>query len=315
MKLHKNYDIIHQLMKNQHLKDNEILMFIDFNNTLVDYENEYNEFIPRGMNEVIFQRPAFIRKHVLECLRYFEKTTGLTPVVCVVTNAKPNLLDINGSYGIFEDFKMTFFPPYQQNNDLSKDCSRYFQFITYAGTDYYYKIHGDKCGAKMFEKKNFSLSIAAIHYASSFKKKEMADRMLTMLDPTKNTSKYIIFAGDSIKDDYPMKEIPTPDGVCKIFIRPFRAKKFPTPYVKLQFAQAKGEVFTMKNQQTGKFIKHLDYNNVQYLSSDEQLKLENYSSGDIIYLTQKNSRGLIDGLYKAAEFIANKKNTPEIEME
>ena len=300
------------------LKDNQILMFIDFNNTLVDYENEYNDFTPRGMDEAIYSRPFTIRKRVIDCLRYFEKQTGLTPVVCVVTNAKADALDINGSPGIFEDFKMTFFPPEQLlNNSLSQACAKYLKYITYAMNDYYFKVNPEKYTNNMFEKVYFDDKILTIRYAPDFKKKEMVDRMLTTLDPTKSTSKYIIFAGDSIKDDYPMKEVETPEGVCKIFIRPFRAKKTASPHVKLQFAKAKGEIFTMKNQQNGKIIKHLDYNNIQFLPIDEQLKLDNYSSGDIIYLTQKNSRGLTDGLYKAADFIAsnlqNKEDTEEME--
>ena len=301
----------------QILKDNEILMFVDFNNTLVDYDGEYNATNQVDMDGFSGDHTVQIRKRIIDCLRYFENKTGLTPVVCIVTNAKLNVKDRNDNYGIFEDFIMTFFPPDQTKNSiLERDTLRFFRYISYAGQDDYYQINGHNNSDITFKRISFDERAMQIRYERPFKKKEMVARLLSVLDP-KGISKYIVFAGDNIRDDYPMKEIETPDGVCKIFIRPHKSKKTASPYIKYQFAKAKGAILTMKSTKNGNVIKNPNYNNFDQIPEEEQKIIEDYSSGDTIFLTQKNSRGLTDGLYKAADFIAGqtKKTTETEEME
>jgi hypothetical protein len=141
-----------------------------------------------------------------------------------------------------------------------------------------------------------------IRYIEQFRKKESVDRLMSLVDPRKSTSKYILFAGDSIKDDYPMKEIWTPEGVSKIFIRPGKSQKL-TYSVMREFCEAKGDVFLSRNPKNGKKIICTDEFSFGLLSEEEKQKILNYHSGDYVYLTQRNSEGFIDGVNKLADLI------------
>ncbi len=284
------------------LKDNEILIFTDFNNTLVDYANEFD-----FRSEIYDDFEGFLRhtkNGVTKALKTFETETGLTPVVCIITNSKLSNVDKNGYNGICYDLKMTFF-----NHDNMKDeianyeanntCEKYIKYVMHKENEGYIKIN--PLGRGMYD--TFTMHCFdddTLNITSSFVKQESVMRMIHELGL--GNGKYAIFAGDSIQDDYPMKYAITDSGVRKIFIRPGRVTKM-KPSIKQQFCNAKGVVFDCVNPRTNKKIKILDEQSLAYLTPEQLEWLENYSDGDTILLTNPNSRGFIEGIYRSAEII------------
>ena len=113
---------------------------------------------------------------------------------------------------------------------------------------------------------------------------------------------FVIFAGDSIIDDYPMKYAVTDHGVSRIFIRPGKVKKLKYSVMQ-QFCQAKGIEFVAQNPKNKKKIKIIDESTFKFLDEDQQRQLLDFSDGDYILLTNENSRGFVEGIYKAIEII------------
>ena len=127
------------------LKDNEIMIFTDFNNTLVDFENEYN-YLDSRFDEESHLATRVIKNNLSRCLRDFEKETGFTPVICVVTNASAYNIDSNGYTGITQDMRMTFFDHSNQTPERAKEvydasCEKYFRYLLYKENDCFFKIN------------------------------------------------------------------------------------------------------------------------------------------------------------------------------
>lgn len=295
------------------LKSNEMLFFVDFNNTLVDYANEYDmhDFY---FDNRLFYNPYRTRTILAKALIEFEKRTGKTPVICVITNARLASIDNNGYGGICNDLFRTFF--YDQDNlkiNPVYDAKRFFKYLMHYENDGFIKINPQaKTFNELYELIPFDSKTLDIRYIDQFRKKESVDRLLSVVDPRKNTSEYILFAGDSIKDDYPMKEIWTPEGVSKVFIRPGRSQKLSYSVMR-EFCDAKGDVFLSRNPKNGKKIICTDERSFMLLSPEEQAMILNFHSGDHVYLTQKNSEGLIEGINKTADLICGL-SVPEKQM-
>lgn len=294
------------------LKDNEIMIFTDFNNTLVDYENEYNHYICQY--DDYFNRASESTKAKLtKCLNEFERKTGLVPIVCVVTNASLFAVDSNGANGIHNDLFMTFFNHANYTDAEAKQlydfgCEKYFKYLLYKENDVFFKINPlAKTMEDMFEMIEFGETAKEIRLAPKFKKLESVERMMTVVDPNGTKTKYCIFAGDSIENDYPMKLVQTNEGVCKIFIRPGKVQKMKLSLMQ-EFCRAKGVEFSSVHPRTGKKIKAVDESNLQFLTETDRANLLNFSDGDHILLTSKNSRGLIEGLYQSIDIINAVKN-------
>ena len=289
------------------LKDDEVLIFTDFNNTLVDFENEYNSAIGMYAYERSLGNRG-IKSRISHALYDFVRETGLKPVICVVTNASLNAIDSNGSFGIAEDLYMTFFNHNNFSEERAKEvyensCEKYFKYLLYKENDVFFKINPLANSLEgLFEMIPFSEETLDIRYAQKFKKRESVERMLSLIDPDKSRAKHIIFAGDSIEDDYPMKLAKTAEGVCKIFIRPGKIQKL-KPSVMYEFCRAKGVEFNAVHPRTGKRIKCFDENSIQFLSEEEQAQLKNFDDGNYVLLTNKNSRGFVEGIYKAIDII------------
>lgn len=290
--------------KTKKLKDNEILIFTDFNNTLVDYANEFD-----FRSEIYEDFDGFIRSiknGVTKALNEFEAQTGLTPVVCIVTNASLGIVDNNGYNGVCYDLKMTFFNHRTQTKnaidfEMEHSCERFIKYVIHKENDGYLEIN--PYGVTMddtFIKHRFNENALNINHKSV--KRESVERMITELGATK--SKYVIFAGDSIMDDYPMKYAVTKEGVHKIFIRPGKVTKM-KPSVKQQFCAAKGIEFECVNPKNNKKIKILDDSSIKFLTESQRAQLENYDDGDTIILTSPNSRGFVEGIYKSIDVIKN----------
>ena len=287
------------------LKSNEMMFFLDFNNTLVDYTNEYD--IPRRyFDNLDYVNPYHTRSLISKALVDFEKQTGITPVVCIVTNARVSYLDNNGFLGICNDLYRTFFYEEEKTTIHPKaDGRRFFKYLMHYENDAFIKLHPfASTFDDVFEVIPFHQKALDIKYIEQFKKKESVDRLMSLVDPKKQISKYILFAGDSIKDDYPMKEIWTPEGVSKIFIRPSRAQKL-TYSVMREFCEAKGDTFSSVNPKNGKKVICTDPVSFALLSPEDQSKILNYDSGDYVYLTTKNTRGLAEGIKMTADLISN----------
>lgn len=289
------------------LKDNEIMIFTDFNNTLVDFENEYNSAIGMYAYERSLGNRG-IKSRISHALLDLEQQTGLVPVICVVTNASLNAIDSNGSFGIAEDLYMTFFnhnnlSPERAREIYENSCEKYFRYLLYKENNAFFRINplaGTLDG--LFEIIPFGEEAMNIKYAQKFKKRESVERMLTLIDPDKTRMKHVIFAGDSIEDDYPMKLATTAEGACKIFIRPGKIQKM-KPSVMHEFCRAKGIEFNGVHPRTGKRIKCFDESTIQFLSEEEQKQLRNFDDGDYVVLTNKNSRGFVEGIYAAIDII------------
>ncbi len=291
------------------LKPNEILIFTDFNNTLVDYENEYNNTIMNIYDEGSLVAPHLsIKNNITRCLNEFEKRTGLTPVLCLITNASSRNIDTNGYPGILQDLRMTFFNHLNHTPEMARaifdsSCERFFRFLVYKENDCYYKINPlAEDLDTMFVPEMFDGDALAKRYIQQFRKKESVERILTLFDKESLEGKFIIFAGDSIKDDYPMKFAETPESVGKIYIRPGKTTKM-KPSIAREFCEAKGYEFVSINPKTNKRIKCFDDNTIKMLSEEEKAILANYSDGDYILLTNKNSRGFVEGIMQAMGII------------
>ncbi len=290
------------------LKDNEIMIFTDFNNTLVDFENEY-DFLTNRFDENFVPLPQITKINLTKCLRSFEKTTGLVPVLCIVTNASANAIDANNFKGISHDLHMTFFDHSFQSDQLAAEsvknsCEKYFRFLVYKENDAFFEINPlGKTQNEMFVRHEFSDEAKKIRLAPEFKKRESIERMLTVLDPMHSKMPYAIFAGDSIKDDYPMMLAKTSQGTSKIFIRPGKATRM-KPSVVYEFCMAKGLEFSSVHPKTGKKIRQFDDNNIKFLNDADKDAYEHFSDEGTIILAPQNSRGLVEGLNKAAQMIA-----------
>ena len=308
------------------LKEKEIMIFVDFNKTLVDFENEYNNLSLNPDFEEFARQGAFVKSNLSKCLNTFEEKTGLTPVLCIVTNASSRIIDANNFAGIAHDVHMTFFDHTHHSAEQAKriydrTCERYFRYLIYNGNkqdgtrgenDFFFKINPLATSAHdMFVPYEFSEKLKQIKFIPQFRKKESVERMLGILDPNRDRVPIAIYAGDSIKDDYPMKLAQTHQGTCKYFIRPGRAKIM-KPSLMYEFCQAKGVEINATHPRTGKKIKCFDEQTIKFLNETDRKLLENYSDGDMIYLTSENSRGLIEGIYKAMDDIIGSQKSKQI---
>ena len=294
---------------NKHLlKDNEIMIFTDFNNTLVDFENEYNSII--GVHDIVRADMATrnVKVSLTKCLNEFTSKTGLTPVICVITNASALVVDNNGAPGIHQDLHMTFFNHIGHSSEQAKQiydytCEKYFRYLIYKENDFFFEINPLATSLdEMFVPQIFDEQAQQIKYSPDFKKRESVERLMTLIDPDGTRSKFCIFAGDSIKDDYPMKMMRSSHGLCKIFIRPGKHQKIKTTLMH-EFCLAKGLEFTSIHPKTGKRLKCFDEQSIKWLSEEERKMLYDYDDGDHVLLTNKNSRGLVEGLYQAIDII------------
>lgn len=290
------------------IKDNEVLIFTDFNNTLVDYASEYDY-----RSEIFDDFEGFIRSiknGVTRCLNEFEKQTGLTPVVCIVTNASVNVIDNNGYNGICYDLMMTFFNHKEQTQDsadyeIKHSCERFIKYVLHKENDGYLEInpYGTSMTDTFIPHK---FSDEALQIKRKAVKRESVERMIDEIGPIKN--KFVIFAGDSIADDYPMKYAVSDEGVNKIFIRPGKVLKMKAS-IKQQFCEAKGISFNCLNPKNNKKVKIIDGSSLQFLSEEQKQQLENFDDGDSIFLTSPNSRGFVEGIYKSIDVIKNLTNS------
>lgn len=284
------------------LKDNEILIFTDFNNTLVDYATEYDY-----RSEIFEDFDGYLRKiknGISRCLNDFEKQTGLVPVVCIVTNALLSVVDGNGYNGICYDLKMTFFNHLNQTQDKKEydilhSCEKYIKYVAHMENDGYIEVnpYGETMN-DTFIMRNFSDKALQIKQKS--KKQETVERFIEEFGPIK--SKFVIFAGDSIIDDYPMKYGVTEKSVGKIFIRPGKVTKM-KPSIMQQFCGAKGIEFNFVNPKNNKRLKILDEGSLKFLTEEQLANLKNFDDGDTIILTNPNSRGFVEGIYKSIDII------------
>ncbi len=291
-------------MSDFRLKSDEMMFFLDFNNTLVDYSNEYD--MPRRyFDNMDYVNPYHTRTMFAKALIDFERKTGITPVVCIVTNARVSMIDNNGFEGICNDLYRTFFYEDEKTSiHPQADGRRFFKYLMHYENDDFIRLHPRATNFNdIFEVIPFNQKALDIRYTEQFKKKESVDRLMSVVDPKKQTSKFILFAGDSIKDDYPMKEIWTPEGVSKIFIRPSKSQKLNYSVMR-EFCEAKGDTFSSVNPKNGKKIICTDPISFSLMSPEDQAKILNYNSGDYVYLTTKNTRGLVEGISMTADLIA-----------
>ena len=284
------------------LKDNEILIITDYNNTLVDYATEFDY-----RSELFEDFDGFLRRQkngITRSLTEFERRTGLTPVVCIVTNASLLTVDNNGFNGICNDLKMTFFNHSRQTKEAAmseaqNSCEKYIKYVIHKENDGFLEVN--PLGETMEEAFSPVLfSDEAMKIKRSDIKRESVERLLCEIGPVK--SKAVIFAGDSIADDYPMKYAVTDHGVSKIFIRPGKAKKMKIPIMQ-QFCEAKGLKFQAVNPKNNKKIKIIDETTIKFLTDEQREQLMNYDDGDHVILTNENSRGFAEGILQSIDIV------------
>lgn len=293
---------------NNKIKENEILIFADFNNTLVDYATEFDYRSERFSDFDAYLR--MIKQSISRSLVNFEKETGFTPVICIVTNASLNLVDGNGYNGICYDVMMTFFNHKNMNDKMidyenNNTCEKYIRYVIHKENNGYFEINPRGSDVvQMFIPHLFSDETMQIKHNQV--KRESVERFI--YEYGTNENKFVIFAGDSIQDDYPMKYAVTKEGINKIFIRPGKVTKI-KPSVMQQFCLAKGIEFKCFNPNNNKAIRVIDDYSLRFLSPEQKKQLFEYDDGDTILLTSQNSRGFIEGIYKCAEIIKNSNKT------
>ncbi len=289
------------------LAENEIPIFTDFNETLVPFADEYNNskfMYTEGRDLEV----GSVKIMVTRALKEFEKRTGLKPVLFVVTNASVNAIDGNDAPGIHQDMHMTFFDHNSDDYERAKmvyenSCEKYFRALIYKENDSYFEIHPLASSLdEMFVKSPFSEKAKAIRLDPSHKKLETIERIMTDIGGDRSKIKYAIFAGDSIKDDYPMKMVGGMDGACKIFIRPGKVQKA-KPSVMAEFCSSMGISFSKVLTKKGKVKTQFDEEWVNGLPENERHALLNYHGGDHVILTNPNTRGFAEGIYNAIEII------------
>ena len=286
----------------KHIKENEILIFTDFNNTFVDFfaEYDYNIQFYEDFEEYL----SNFKLNLTKCLRQFERETGFTPVICIVTNASMDSVDNNGFKGICYDLMMslfdhTSFVKAQIKHSAENTCEKYIKFILHKENEGYFEINPYASGmTEMFIPHTFTEE--AMKIKRDAKKRESVERFIYDFGPIKNN--FVIFAGDTILNDYPMKYAVSAEGINRIFIRPGKVKNI-KPSLMQQFCLAKGIKFDIINPKNNKKVKVLDDTNLHLLSDEERNQLFNYHDGDTVLLTSPNSRGFIEGIYQSIDII------------
>lgn len=284
------------------IKDNEMLFFVDFNCTLVDYDNitdrDHVMFSDAFSGETVAST-----KYLNVAINNFIKKTGYTPVICVVTNSSEELCDNETGYPLaLTDFYSIFI---RRRGEYKNPLSRYLKYFIMSENEKFFKINEFSTSIDdAFDVVGFDEQALSVKMADSFHKCESAKRMLQVLDPS-HKSKFVFFAGDSIKDDYPMKYAVTEEGICKFFVYPHGKRKLSYEVMR-RFCEAKGFEFSSLNGK-GRKIKCFDEFNLKFLSENERQALENYHDGDHVIITQKNSEGLAEGVDKVADLICDLK--------
>ncbi len=293
------------------LKENEALFVIDYNKTFVEYSQDFDN---DSRFYVDFEAHLRLIKRKLSiALEAFKKKTGLTPVICIVTNASINAKDSSGEHhGILNDLMMTFFNHANMSKEMARQetensCEKYIRYIVHKENDEYIKVnpYGED-RESMFTGHSFSENALKIkHHA---KKRESAERLICDIGPVK--SKAVIFAGDTIADDYPMKYAVTQHGVSRIFVATGKTKGKDKGHAKKvkysvmqQFCEAKGIKFDIINPKNNKRIKVIDENTVKFLTEEQIQTLYSYDDGDMVLLTGDGSDGFIEGVGKSADII------------
>lgn len=291
-------------MKNEfQIKEDEILFFVDYNKTLVNYDSLDVNLVTMFYDAYSHSKPLVSMLYLTKSLNEFKQKTGLTPVIVVVSNASLELKDYDDSIRILSDFFNIFIRNKGGNENCN--CSQYFKYIICKENDGFFKINqGSKTFYDAYTWIPFGEEELKIKKSESFKKLESVERLMRLLD-AKKLSRNLFFAGNDIKDDYPMKLVQTDEGVCKIFVRPGRSRRL-TYSKQKEFCEAKGHVFSSRTPKHEK-IKCLDNFTVSYLNEIDRNAIENFDDGDHVILTQENSNGLIEGIRKAADIIANSK--------
>ena len=183
--------------------------------------------------------------------------------------------------------------------EIQTSCEKYIRYVIHKENDGYLEVNPlgesmeDTFVAHLF-------SDEAMQIKQKARKRESVERLLCDLGPVK--SKAVVFAGDSIADDYPMKYAVTQEGVSKIFIRPGKVRKMKIPLMQ-QFCEAKGIEFVAMNPKNKKKIKIIDESNVKFLSDEQREQLFAYDDGDYILLTNENSRGFSEGIIQSIDII------------
>lgn len=293
------------------LNDDEMVFFIDYNNTLVDYENEF-DIGYRGSFDGVVQNSVISRVYLLETLQKFEAATGIKPRICIVTNAHRDSIDVNGFPGIFNDVKMTFF---NTGKKMTDGFERYIKYLVYRENDGFFTINPGRGELfDLFDFHEFGDEAKSIRLVEDFKKLETVKRMMTILDPeagTKNgISKHILFAGDSIRDDYPMMRFETEEGISKVFVRPRKVQRM-SANMMWKFYTAAGGTLSSIHPKTNKPFSFVDDGNFSLLSETDRRLIEGYAFGGRVFLTQKNSRGLMDGIRSLQEIIVSSGMRPK----
>ncbi len=179
---------------NFQIKENQMLFFVDYNKTLVNYNDIGMRAHSMFYDNYNSSKPLVSMRYLTKSLVDFEKLTGFTPVICVVSNASFNLKEKDGSILLLHDFFNLFVLNKDVNNEAS--CLRFFKYIVLRENDGFFKIIPNKKSfEESFEWVEFSEQNKAIKMNEQFRKCESVQRLLNVFDPNK-ISKNIFFAGD-----------------------------------------------------------------------------------------------------------------------
>lgn len=307
------------------IKDDQILFFIDYNRTLVNYDL-VNTRKQTYFRDTYNDSPIEL-EYLIKALKLFEQNTGFQPVVCVVTNTDQKLQNLSGETMMLRDFYDYILN--RGNDEVQNLIRKYFKFTILSNNDGFYEINENFSSFEnAYIRHQYPDAINRIKFDEHYKKLETVEKHMCVVDPT-GVSRVIVFAGDN-RSDYHMALMQTTSAVRKIFIETTNERKsirskakrkernklgLKTPkkisYDKMRrfVLEREGrDVFTTINYNSGKKFISVDDDTIGRLSDEDRAYLEGFSkdlNGNIIdiIITGPNSNGLIKGIKKANEIV------------
>ena len=319
-------------LKKFQIKDNQIIFFVDYNRTLVNYDR-IDLQTHKGYYEGYSHSPIELG-YLLKALVTLEQKTGFEPVICIITKADDEMYNLSGETMMLRDFYDVVLA--NKSPETSRLVFKYFKYLTLLKNDGFYEINPSaKNFQEAFIRHNFSDQIMGIRIGdgseeyADYVKLETVERLMCVLDP-EGVSRRIVFAGDN-RTDYLMSLVMTTSGVKKTFIEPTNKRRSSKTdengdkkisydikrrivlerekLIRKSRGQEEEDIFTSVNPRTLKKVVSVDRHTADRLLNEHDKDLLKSFNLDLsgnemeIIITDPNSNGLIKGIYKLIDIM------------